>query len=404
MNNPSRIQFTNGNVTKYVYSATGEKLRTIHQTAAPNITVAVGTAHELTASELLYTDSTDYYCGGKLTMKNGRMDKYFFDGGYAQAKTNEATLTDNFSLYYYNSDHLGNIREVIDEKGDVVQITNYYPFGTPYSAEDCATHNPDQQDHKYNGKEFDTTHGLNTYDYGARQYCSLFGRWDRMDQLCEDDYSISPYVYCRNNPIRMIDKDGRKPGDFFLSLDETAKDFGRFYNDNSIRANREYASYAIKVKDAHGVSGYTYTIANIGTSDGSMPAKELGSVTYAATLHTHGAYDEKYGIGNNTFSGISNSKDGLVSDKRSVTKTGNDIGNANARQITSYVATPNGAVQKYDAKTGKISIISNDMPSDPNDPNRLHNIDPVENNPTDIKHLMIMKENLNQLILNNITK
>ena len=44
------------------------------------------------------------------------------------------------------------------------------------------------------------------------------------------------------------------------------------------------------------------------------------------------------------------------------------------------------------------------MPSDPNAPNRLNNIDPVENNPTDIKHLMIMNENLNQLILNNITK
>ena len=212
MNNPKRIQFTNGrsaqrdacqskNVTKYVYSATGEKLRTIYQTAVPNITVAVGTAHELTASELLYEDVTDYYLGGKLTVKNGRMDKYFFDGGYAQAKTTEATLTDNFSLYYYNSDHLGNIREVIDEKGDVVQITNYYPFGTPYSAEDCATHNPDQQTHKYNGKEFDTMHGLNTYDYGARQYSALLGRWDRIDPLAEKYYSISPYAYCHNNSV-----------------------------------------------------------------------------------------------------------------------------------------------------------------------------------------------------------
>ena len=169
----------------------------------------MGTTHELTASELLYTDSTDYYLGGKLTVKNGRMDKYFFDGGYAQAKTNETTLTDNFSLYYYNSDHLGNIREVIDEKGDVVQITNYYPFGTPYSAEDFATHNPDQQDRKYNGKEFDSTHGLNTYDYGARQYSALLGRWDRIDPLCEKYYSVSPYAYCHNSPVNRIDTDGR---------------------------------------------------------------------------------------------------------------------------------------------------------------------------------------------------
>ena len=208
MNNPKRIQFTNGNVTKYVYSATGEKLRTIYQTAVPNITVAVGTAHELTASELLYADSTDYYHGGKLTVKNGRIDKYFFDGGYAQATMDEATQADDFAFFYYTADHLGDIREVIDEKGDVVQITNYYPFGTPYSAEDCATHNPDQQNHKYNGKEFDTTHGLNTYDYGARQYNSLLGRWDRIDQLAEKDYATSPYVYCHNNPINRFDADG----------------------------------------------------------------------------------------------------------------------------------------------------------------------------------------------------
>ncbi len=46
-NNPIRIQFTDGNVTKYVYSATGEKLRVIYQTAVPNITVAIGSAREL---------------------------------------------------------------------------------------------------------------------------------------------------------------------------------------------------------------------------------------------------------------------------------------------------------------------------------------------------------------------
>jgi RHS repeat-associated protein len=77
-----------------------------------------------------------------------------------------------------------------------------------YSAEDCATHNPYQQNHKYKGKEFDTTHGLNTYDYGARQYNSLVGRLDRMDPQCEKYYSVCPYAYCRNNPIIRIDVDG----------------------------------------------------------------------------------------------------------------------------------------------------------------------------------------------------
>jgi hypothetical protein len=35
----------------------------------------------------------------------------------------------------------------------------------------------------YNGKEFDNMHGLNTYDYGARQYYSVLPVWDRPDPL-----------------------------------------------------------------------------------------------------------------------------------------------------------------------------------------------------------------------------
>ena len=150
----------------------------------------------------------EYDAWGKLTVKNGKIDKYYFDGGYAQATMDEASQSDDFAFFYYTADHLGNVREVIDEKGDVVQITNYYPFGTPYSAEDFATHNPDQQDRKYNGKEFDTMHGLNTYDYGARQYNSLLGRWDRIDPLCEKYYSVSPYAYCANNPVSFVDVNG----------------------------------------------------------------------------------------------------------------------------------------------------------------------------------------------------
>ena len=51
-------------------------------------------------------------------------------------------------------------------------------------------------------------HGLNTYDYGARQYYPVVPVWDRMDPLCEKYYGVSPYAYCHNNPIMRIDPDG----------------------------------------------------------------------------------------------------------------------------------------------------------------------------------------------------
>ena len=59
-------------------------------------------------------------------------------------------------------------------------------------------------------KELDMMSGLNSYDYGARQYHSVMPAWERVDPLCEKYYNISPYAYCGNNPVKYIDPDGKK--------------------------------------------------------------------------------------------------------------------------------------------------------------------------------------------------
>ena len=212
LNNPVRIQFTNGNVTKYIYSAAGEKLRVTHQTAVPNITVPIGSVRELAPSEILSTDSTDYLLGGSLTLRNGRIDKLQFEEGYCQAERYAGNSSqDDFYLYYYDRDHLSNIRHVVKAdrttNGTVVQTMDYYPFGAQFCHSSTAS---EVQSRKYNGKELDKMHGLDTYDYGARQYNPILGRWDRMDPLCEKYYDVSPYAYCGGNPMNRIDPDGRE--------------------------------------------------------------------------------------------------------------------------------------------------------------------------------------------------
>ena len=222
--NPVRIQFTDGSVTRYIYSAAGEKLRVTHLTAVPNITVPIGTTRELAPSEILAADSTDYLLGGTLTMRNGRIDRYLFDEGYCQAaKYASNPVQDGFTPYYFDRDHLGSVRQVIkafgSTKGTVVQRMEYYPSGLQFCDN---TTDSDVQPQRYNGKEYDKMHGLNTYDYGARQYNPVTARWDRMDPLSEKYYSISPYVYCGGNPMNAIDPDGR-----FIISKEQAKKYPR---------------------------------------------------------------------------------------------------------------------------------------------------------------------------------
>jgi len=51
--------------------------------------------------------------------------------------------------------------------------------------------------------------GLNEYDYGARRRETGIPVWTTMDPLAEKYYSISPYAYCADNPIRLIDLNGK---------------------------------------------------------------------------------------------------------------------------------------------------------------------------------------------------
>ena len=220
--NPVRIQFTDGSVTRYIYSAAGEKLRVTHLTAVPNITVPIGTVRELAPSEILSADSTDYLLGGTLTLRNGRIDKYQFEEGYCQAvRSTFNPSQDGFTFYYYDRDHLGSVRQVIEaegtDQGTIVQRMNYYPSGLQFCNN---VTDSDVQPRRYNGKELDKMHGLNTYDYGARQYNPVTARWDRMDPLCEKYYGVSPYAYCHGDPVNRFDPDGCKDAVFVKGKDK----------------------------------------------------------------------------------------------------------------------------------------------------------------------------------------
>ena len=121
---------------------------------------------------LMVFGKTEY--SGNIIYKNGEVDKVLFPGGYCTFNKD----TSEPIFHYYTQDHLGNNRTVTNEDGTVEQITHYYPFGGTFND---AGLNASLQQYKYNGKELDRVAGLNTYDYGARQYFSALPVWDRVD-------------------------------------------------------------------------------------------------------------------------------------------------------------------------------------------------------------------------------
>ena len=172
------ITFSNGFKTKYIYDAAGNKLRTTHESVVTNM--------------------TDYI--GNFIFEDGKLDKYLFDGGYCSFNNGQ-----NPTFHYYEKDHLGSVRMVVNENGTIEQVNHYYPFGGVYGD---LSYNSELQRNKYVGKEFDHMYGLDWYDHGARMYDAARVVWDRIDNSGEKNSDISPYLYCHDNAINKFDPDG----------------------------------------------------------------------------------------------------------------------------------------------------------------------------------------------------
>ena len=177
LNLPDTVTTPQGTVI-YTYDAAGEKLNKTVQQDSVNTT-------------------TDYISGIQYT--NGKL-------AFIQTEEGRA-LPDSGTFNYENTlaDHLGNSRLTFDtEKGyaRTTQQDDYMPFGMEIGYE---YRNP-KNEYLYNKKELQAETGL--YDYRARFYDPVVGRWTTVDPLAEMSRRFSQYSYGNNNPIRNIDPDG----------------------------------------------------------------------------------------------------------------------------------------------------------------------------------------------------
>ena len=111
-----------------------------------------------------------------------------------------------YAVDYHITDHLGSVRAIVNASGTVVEQNDYYPFGMrhPNGLTQLSANR-----WRFSGKEEqDAAFGIAYSDFGARFY-DRSAAWTTIDPMAEKYFSVSPYAFCNNNPVKLADTDGQ---------------------------------------------------------------------------------------------------------------------------------------------------------------------------------------------------
>ena len=106
--------------------------------------------------------------------------------------------------HYFVTDHLGSVRAVVNNDGEVIERNDYYPFGMRWNTGELSDNR-----YRYNSKETQSFVNVPYSDYGARMLDSQYRLgWNGIDLMAEMYRHIGPYAFCGNNPVSRIDPNG----------------------------------------------------------------------------------------------------------------------------------------------------------------------------------------------------
>ena len=191
------------------------------------------------------------------------MDITIPTGGYLYTYViNESNVSASTSVYF---DDFTVLHTRTSPTLQVVQTTDYYPFGLAMAAQSYQKQSALDNDYLYNGKELQDEHNLGWTDYGARMYDAALGRWWVVDPLTELYPTLTPYNYVGNNPIIFVDPDGREINVTFVGGEAARKLFMQVMNNmlggqfqmtltaNKGEDGKESGSFKVGLVDAEGL-------------------------------------------------------------------------------------------------------------------------------------------------------
>jgi len=188
-NQENRLQTVtvNGTTTTFTYDGDGVLVKKVVGSAT---TYYIGPHFEKTSAPEVVTK---YY-----TFGGQRVAMRVCNGSNGSCGTNGV----NSTLTYLHSDHLGSASLATNSTGGVVNTMRYTAYGLARSGTMVT-------DRRFTGQRYEA--GLGLYDYNARFYDPLLGRFISADTIVPspgNPQSLNRYSYVNNNPLRYIDPDG----------------------------------------------------------------------------------------------------------------------------------------------------------------------------------------------------
>lgn len=189
---------TTQETTYYVYDAAGQRVRKVTERANRS-------------KERIYLGGFEIYReyeGDGTAVRLERETLHVMDDkqrvALIETRTHGSDPAPAELVRYQLANHLGSATLELDAEARVISCEEYYPYGsTSYQTVRSQAEAPKR--YRYTNKEREEESGF--YYHGARYYEAWLGRWASCDPLGIYDGS-SLYVYCRCNPVAIIDKAG----------------------------------------------------------------------------------------------------------------------------------------------------------------------------------------------------